>query len=159
MKTLILYATKYGASKEIASRIAKKMDNATICDIKRGEIPPLADFDCIIVGSSVYAGSIRKEAADFVNANDKILCEKTLGIFLSGIGADETSFSKNFPQNMLASVKSKVFLGGIFDPAKANGFERLIMKMVTKQKGYMETIDDEAIVRFVAAINEGGAME
>jgi len=34
MKTLILYATKHGATGEIANRIAAKMTGATVCNLK-----------------------------------------------------------------------------------------------------------------------------
>ncbi|MCL2573617.1 MAG: flavodoxin domain-containing protein [Defluviitaleaceae bacterium] len=150
MKTLILYASKYGATKEIANRIASKIDNAVVCDLKQGNLPSIADYGCIIVGSSLYAGSIRKEAKVFAAENANILAEKKLGLFLSGFAADEKYFATNYPQNLLDIVKAKAFLGGIFDPQKAVGFERFIIKLVMKQKEYVERIDDEAIARFVS---------
>ena len=34
MKTIILYATKYGTTAEIAKRIANRIDGATVHDLK-----------------------------------------------------------------------------------------------------------------------------
>jgi menaquinone-dependent protoporphyrinogen oxidase len=154
MKTLIIYATKHGAAGEIAQRIAKKINGAVVHDLKQGAAPDFAAFDCIIVGSSVYAGSIRKEAKAFVFQNANVLREKKIGLFLSGIGADgeQTYFEKNFPSDILQSAKATSFLGGIFNPQKANFFERLIMKVVTKQSGSIDTISDTRIEKFVEVL-------
>jgi len=157
MKTLILYASKYGATKEIAQRISQKIGNAVVCDLKNDSIPPLADFDCIIIGSSVYAGSIRKEAKAFAAQNAAGLGEKICGLFLSGFAEDNGYFTTNFSQNLLDRIRAKGFLGGIFDPKKAGAIERFIIKIVMKQSGYVEKIDDDAIGRFVDTMKGKGA--
>ena len=149
MKTLILYASKYGAAEEIARRIAREIDGSVLCSLKEGNIPPIVDFDCIIIGSSVYAGSVRKEAKAFVAKNADALGQKRLGLFLSGFAKDDKYFATNYPQILLDKVKAKGFLGGIFDPKKANGIERLIIKIVMKQSAYMDSIDGDAIGKFV----------
>jgi menaquinone-dependent protoporphyrinogen oxidase len=154
MKTLILYASKYGAAEEIARRIAQKMDGSVVYDLKQGSIPPLEDFDCIILGSSVYAGNIRKEAKAFVAKNAAELGEKTVGLFISGLGTDINVFSKAYPPGFADKAKAKSLLGGIFDPQKCSGPERFIIKMVSKLTEYTDSIDDETIDRFIATIKE-----
>jgi len=153
MKTIILYATKYGAAEEIAKRIAGKIDGCIIHNIK-DTLPSLNDFDCIIFGSSVYAGSIRDEAKKFIANNEKIMHEKILGLFLSGIGTDgkDTYFKSNFPENLLQKAKARGFLGGAFDPKKAKFTERLIIKIVTKKSTYINTINDREIEKFAEDI-------
>ena len=152
MKTLILYATKYGATREIAERIAKEIGGAVIHDLKQGPRHDLADFDCVIIGSSLYAGSIRKEAKTFLAQHGGQLQGKTIGLFLSGAskGEAEKCFADNFPADLRQRARGTAFLGGIFDPQKAGGMERFIMKLVTKQAGYTDTIDDEKIRQFAA---------
>ena len=154
MKTLILYATKYGATKEIAEKIGSKMDSAVIYDVKQGNIPPLDEFERIIIGSSLYAGSIRKELKKFVSSNVKTISDKTVGVFLSGMGESESegAFISNFPAEIIKKAKAKALLGGIFDPQKAGAMARFIMKIVTKQSGYINTINDEKIDRFVQGL-------
>ncbi|MCL2759305.1 MAG: flavodoxin domain-containing protein [Treponema sp.] len=149
MKTIILYATKHGAAGEIAQRIAEKIDGAVVHDLKQA-LPSLADFDCIIVGGSIYAGSIRKEAKTFLTKNAEILKEKKLGLFLCGLDSSGKAayFEKNIPADILQTAKAKSFLGGIFDPKKTGAMERFIIKIVTKQSCYMSTIKDEKIVKF-----------
>jgi len=154
MKTLILYATKYGAAREIAERIAGRLDGAVVHDIKQGGIPPLTEFDCIIVGSSIYAGSMRKEAKEFVSKNADLLREKKFGFFLSGMDADSAKkfIEANISDELLQAAKAASFLGGIFDPKKAGFLERFIMKVATKQSEYVNTIDDSEIEKFTEAM-------
>jgi menaquinone-dependent protoporphyrinogen oxidase len=150
MKTLILYATKYGAAREIAERIAKLIDGAETCDLKQADTPPLKQYDCVIIGSSLYAGAIRKEAKLFLNQNAAVLKNKKTGLFVSGMAesGEHKFFSDNFPAELVESAKAANLLGGIFDPEKAGGFERFIMKIITKTSGYINNINDEKIAEF-----------
>ena len=154
MKTLILYATKHGAAKEIAERISKQLGNAKFYDLKEDGKPQLLGFDCIIIGSSVYAGSFRKEAKSYLTEHADDFKNKKLGLFISGISESdgEDVFKSNVPTEVLQSVKAKAALGGIFDPKKSGFFGRLIMKIVTKKTEYINTISDEKINSFVEAL-------
>jgi len=151
MKTLILYATKHGAAGEIARRIAQRMDGATVCDLKQGDIPSLAQYDCVILGSSLYVGAIRKEAKAYLSQNIEGLRGKKIGLFLSGMDATQgkACFEANFAPELLQAARAKRFLGGIFDPKKAGALERFVMKIAAKQSGYTNSIDDGAIKQFV----------
>jgi len=157
MKTLILYATKHGATHEIAERIAKKIPGAILHNLKQSNIPSLADFGCVIIGSPVYVGSIRKEAKAFMAQNMDILKGKNLGLFLCGLQAEEEKqyFASNFPPDILTAAMSASFLGGIFDPEKAGFMARFIMKAVAKLPGYIDRIDDEKIEQFAEAMMGG----
>lgn len=155
MKTLILYATKYGAAGEIAQRIADKIGGSVMHNLKHKDVPSLDDFGCVIIGSSVYAGSIRKEARKFIAQNATALQEKQLGIFLSGIGADgeQRYLESNFPAALLQKAKAAQFLGGIFDPQKADAFERFIIKMISKSSALINVINDHRIDQFAQAMS------
>jgi menaquinone-dependent protoporphyrinogen oxidase len=154
VKTIILYATKHGATHEIAQRIASIVDGAVLHDLKQGAPPSLTEFDCIIVGCSLYASMIRKEAKAFLSKNRDILLNKRFGLFLCGMRAEGENdyFKANFSPDILQAAKAASFLGGIFDPEKAGAAERLIIKMVTKQIKYIDTIDDNKIAQFVDAL-------
>jgi len=156
MKTLILYATKYGAAREIAERIGNRISGAEICDLKSGNIPKPDNYDCIIIGSSIYAGTIRKEAKEYMTMNESELAGKTLGLFISGMseGESETAFKANFPVALLEKAKTKAVLGGIFDPKKAGIMAKIIMKLVTKQSGYVNNITDDKIDKFVQELSK-----
>jgi len=154
MKTLILYATKYGAAHEIAERIADRMGDATTHDLGQSNIPDIAGYDCIVVGSSIYAGMIRKEAKVFLSQNTDSLCNKRFGLFISGMDSsgEKGFFDANIPQNILQNAKATGFLGGIYDPKKAGFLERFIMKAVSGQSKYTNTINDGGIKEFIEAL-------
>ncbi|MCL2820819.1 MAG: flavodoxin domain-containing protein [Oscillospiraceae bacterium] len=156
MKTVVLYATKHGAAADIAKRIAAQFDDAGAYDIKNDEIPNLSDFDCIIIGSAVYAGTFRNEAKTFLIKNADELIGKKLGFFTSGMSPSESTsvFKANIPEKILQAATAVCSPGGAFNPENAKFFEKLIMKMVTKQSGPINTISDEKIIEFAEAMKE-----
>ena len=157
MKTLILFATKYGATEEIAERIASRIGGATVCNLKSSSIQSVSQFDCVIIGSPVYAGSIRKEAKAFLYQNAGVLRDKRLGLFLSGMAAhmEKKAFEVNFSPDILQAAAVKSHLGGVFDSTKADMLERFIMKVVARKSGYINTISDEKIEQFAEIMKMG----
>lgn len=156
MKTIILYATKYGASREIARRIAEKLPDTSLCDLKRDTVPPLSQYGCVIIGGSLYAGMLRKEAKNFAAQHASELSGKKLGLFLSGMDGREESlaayFGNNFPQEVLQNAKTKAFLGGIYDPSKVGFLSRIIFKAAAKQSEYKSNLFEDKIVEFAEAL-------
>lgn len=150
MKALVVYASKHGAAKEIGQRIGKKL-GVPAYDLAGGKVPPLAGYDCVIVGSSVYAGQLRKEAKEFVAKNEAALKQVKLGLFVSGFApeGEEGYLTKNYPADVVSHATAKAMLGGIADPKKENVFEKLVMRIATKSGGYTNTISDEKINGFV----------
>jgi len=157
METLILYATKYGAARQIAERLAEKMGGAIIHDLKQGGAPSLGQFEFVIFGSAIYAGAIRKEAKAYLSQNADALLGKKLGLFLCGLEEEKEKehLEANFPPELLQAAQAACYLGGVFDPKKAKAAERLIMKLVAKREGYITTIDDSRIESFAKKMKAG----
>ena len=156
MKTLIVYATKYGATRQIAESIAAEMDDAVLCDLGNGERADLDEYDCVIIGSPLMAGAVRKEVKAFAMACVNELVTKRLGIFLSGMQAEglEEYLSNNFLAELLDAAAVKALLGGIYDPKKCGFFARLVMKMAAKHTRYTSTIDAEKVKAFARQMND-----
>ena len=158
MATIILYATKYGATEQIAKRISKLLDDAPYHNLNDANLPTLEDFDTIILGTSVYAGSTRKEAKQFLSKHKAVLAEKNISFFLSGLSQSkddpDTFYKKNFPADLLNKAQATAFLGGIFDPEKTTAAERMIIKLVAQQTTFINTISERKIKEFVAAVQE-----
>ncbi len=156
MKTAILYAGKYGATADIAGRLAARLDGAEVFDLGNGPAPDIADFDCVVIGSALYAGMVRKPAKAFVEQNQEALIKKQLALFFSGMQPGEDNAAQYSAQNYPAAVVShatvKACLGGRFDPEKANFFERFIFKMVAKEAASRDTLSDEAIEAFAGSL-------
>ena len=156
MKTVIIYATKYGATKKIAEKIAGLFNNAVLHDINSNNAVCIKDYDCVILGSPLTAGMVNGKIKKFAAEQIGDLKSKKSGIFLSGLQTDgETEyFKQNFSQVLLDSVTAKAFLGGIFDPEKCGFFARKIIKAAAKFDSYTNTIDEAKINEFVHRVTE-----
>jgi len=154
MRTLVVYATKHGATKKIAEGIAEGMGNAVLYDVcKDGEVA-LGDYECVVLGSSLTAGRIRKDMKNFIGKHADELRGKRFGIFLSGLqeSGTEEYFEQNFSQELLDKAAEKAFLGGIFDPGKCGFMERVLIKAAAKLDVYTSTIDNERVASFARAM-------
>lgn len=154
MKTIILYATKHGAAREIAQRIAAEIEGAVVHDLKQSGDIDISEYDRVILGSSLYAGSIRKEAKAFLAQNKDALKMKRPGLFLCGLdaGNEEKYFKDNFLEEILQTAETTGFLGGIFDPQKVGMPGRLIMKAASGVSKYTDAIENGKIESFAAAM-------
>lgn len=115
----------------------------------------LAEFDTVVLGSSIYIGGISKKMQGFCNKNITVLCEKRIGIFLCcGFGAQwEDYLIKNFPATLLQqSVVAKNF-GGQARMERMGSFDRFIMKVATKGSYEDIKISEEAMADFLKKIN------
>jgi len=101
MKTLIVYATKYGATKQIAEQLAEYLGGADLVDVGKGETASLTEYDCVVLGSPLTAGSIRKEVKAFAQQHAGELGGKRLGLFVSGCRATRKIriSSRTFPRS------------------------------------------------------------
>ena len=86
MRVLVTYATKYGATAGIAEKIGEVLNQAglqtDVLPVK--QVSDLSPYQAVVLGSAVYIGSWRKEAARFLKANEKELAERAIWLFSSG---------------------------------------------------------------------------
>lgn len=85
-QVLVTYATKYGATAEIAEKIGQVLRqvgfNTDVLPADR--VSNLSSYKAVILGSAVYMGGWRKEAAKFLKANEKVLAYQLVWLFSSG---------------------------------------------------------------------------
>jgi len=86
IQILVAYASKYGATAEIAERIGQVLTQTglqvDILPVK--EIDDLRSYKAVILGSAVYIGQWRKEAVKFMKANEEMLVQRPVWLFSSG---------------------------------------------------------------------------
>jgi menaquinone-dependent protoporphyrinogen oxidase len=143
MSTLVVYASKHGATQGIAKRIAARLRQAGQQAQARpvAAVDHLAGYDAFVVGSAVYAAHWQKEAAAFVQRNRTVLATKPVWLFSSGPLGTEATDAKGRDLTVAAEPKEiaefeaaigpkghRVFFGAL-DPGKLGFSERAIRKL------------------------------
>ena len=92
MTILVTYASKRGATKGIAERIAEKLRSLGKDIALQPVTTPgsVAAYEAVVIGAAAYYGSWMKEAAEFVRRNRDALASRPVWMFSSGpLGAGE----------------------------------------------------------------------
>ena len=141
---LVTYASKYGATKEIAERIGQVLHQAglqtDVCPVDG--IRDLNPYQAVILGSALYIGKWQKEAVEFVKANEKALADRPVWLFSSGPTGEGEPVELVEGQRLPAALKPTadrirprdiaVFHGHI-NPDKLNLIEKWAIKSVVKK--------------------------
>jgi menaquinone-dependent protoporphyrinogen oxidase len=85
-KVLVIYASKHGSTAEIAEKIgeALRQEGIQVNVVSAQKVKYPADYDAIVIGSSVYIGQWRSEVSEFIKVNEKTLANKPVWLFSSG---------------------------------------------------------------------------
>ena len=115
MNTIIIYKTKYGATKTYAEWIAEEL-RCNAVDSKDITANDLLQYDTIIYGGGLYAEVIN--GVSLITKNLDKLKDKKLIVFTTGITPiecrdyyDKLVIEKNFKPEMLEKIKIYNFLG------------------------------------------------
>ena len=114
MKTLILFASRYGATEEIAYMLKSAVGgDVTVRNIRERCIT-LDGYDTVIIGSCVYMFKLDKHIRHFLRRNEKTLMGKRLGVYLCCYTTPGTEgyLEHFFSPELLAHAAAKDILGG-----------------------------------------------
>jgi menaquinone-dependent protoporphyrinogen oxidase len=157
MKTLIIYASKYGCTEKCSNLLKDKLTSEVkIVDMKKEKVPDINLFDNIIIGGSIYMGKIQKRVNEFCLKNNSTLTNKKLGFFICCMGEKdiaEKQIKTSFPEELLSKAIAIEHFGGEFIFGKMNFLERLIIKKISKTSNDKSTISEENINKFAQLIN------
>lgn len=135
MKNLIVYGTKHGCAKRCAEILSEKLvGEVDIVDVKENPNIDLSIYERVIIGGSIYAGTMNKGINDFTSKNEAILREKQLGLYICSMnkGAEEQQIKNSFPETLIESAKAVNNFGGEFRLKELNFMEKMIVKVVSK---------------------------
>ncbi len=145
MTVLVAYATRHGATKGIAERIADTLRVAGL-DVETaqaGSVRSVESFDAFVIGSAAYMFHWQKEATNLVRRNRSAMAGKPVWLFSSGPLGTEPLDSKGRDQKEAAIPKEieelraataardhRVFFGAYSKDQKPVGLgERLVSVM------------------------------
>lgn len=145
-KVLVAYATKHGATEGIAEKIGEVFQKAgltvEVLPVQKAGDP--AAYSAVILGSAVYIGQWRKEAAAFLTANEGALASRPVWLFSTGPTGegDPAAIMKGwrFPEK-LQPVADRIrprgiaIFHGALDEKQLNLAEKMAIKMVKAPMG------------------------
>ncbi len=145
-KVLVSYASKYGATKEIAQKIRDVLCQAGL----QAEILPVervrdvTAYQAVILGSAVYVGKWMKSACEFMKKHEVSLAQRPVWLFSSGPTGQGDAVALldgwRLPADQKALIDRiqprdvTVFHGNI-DPARVNLIERTAVQALKKPFG------------------------
>ncbi len=160
---LVAYATKHGATAEIAEKVGQVLRQAGLrTDVLPAQrVDDLAPYKAVILGSAIYMGQWRKEAATFLRTNEKALTERPVWLFSSGPTGegDPIQLLKGWrlpkAQQPVADrihPRDIAVFGGALNPNKMNLIEKWMIKNVKASLGDFRNWD--AIDAWAKAISD-----
>ena len=161
IKVLVAYATKYGATAGIAEKTGQVLDQVGL-DVDVLPVDQVKDLDsykAVVLGSAAYIGRWRKEAANFLKSNERVLADKLVWLFSSGPTekGDPVELMKGwrFPKSLQPIAdriqpKDIAIFHGAMDIEKLSRLDKWMIKKVKAPIGDFR--DWEAITNWAKAI-------
>lgn len=136
MNTLVVYASKHGTAEKCATELSQKLEGRVeLCNIKKGKLPELSQYERVIIGGSIYVGRIQKEISEFCANNLSLLKQKKIGLFLCCMNQKEydVQLKNAFPGELIERAASIGNFGAEFIIKDMNFLEKAAIKMVSKE--------------------------
>lgn len=154
----IYYASKYGAVSDAVERINGYLGGrAELFDLGRQGMPKHVDpKGPILVGSSIYAGSVMKPVREFCERHLSELLSVRTGLFVSCLYREEEGrkqLEEAFPPELKAHAFNGWVIGGRLEIEKLSMFHRLIITKMIKQTENIDTIDDQLLREIAESVD------
>lgn len=161
-KILVAYASKYGATMEIAEKIGEVLCQAGLpAEVKPVDsVRDVDGYQAVILGSALYIGKWHKGAETFLKQHESSLAERAVWLFSSGPTGQgdplELIDGQRLPaglQPLVERIRPRevaVFHGHI-NPHKMNWIEKWAIKSLVK-KPFGDFRDWEAITAWTKGI-------
>lgn len=155
MKVLVAYASRHGATRGIADRIAQTLERNGL-EITTGPVDDVGavdQYDAFVIGSAAYMGGWLKEATQFVRRHRSLLASRPVWLFSSGpVGAEmvdakgrdviEASVPKEFAEfaDALQPRDRRIFFGAYDPDAEPVGLMERMGAVFTRMPAVREAL-------------------
>lgn len=155
MKTLLVYASKYGCTEKCARMLAEKLPGEVVlCNLEKDKVAELESFDNVIIGGSIYVGKVQESVTKFCAENMDLLLSRKIGLFLCCANHEQvnTQMRGAYPEPLYSHATAIEHFGHIFNFRKMNFIERSIIKVIAKTKESQEIILTDNLERLASAM-------
>ena len=154
--TAVIFSTKHGCAKQCAALLQEQLYNpADLFQLGKDTVN-LANYDQVILGGSIYAGTIQKEMKQFCEKNKEQLLRKKLAFYTCGMQEGQSAkeqLSANYPADLLAHAVVREPFGGKLHMQNMRWWEKLVIRIVMKTTDDQDRIDQAAIKAFAKIWN------
>jgi menaquinone-dependent protoporphyrinogen oxidase len=160
---LVAYATRYGATQEVAEVVAATLrEQGLAVDLQPArKVQTLEGYAAVVLGAPLYIGSWQKDARSFLKRHHAALIQRPLALFTLGPTEDKEEDWKEVRGQLdqqlakypwLTPVACELF-GGKLDPAQLRFPDSLLTKLPASPLHDMPASDirDWAAIRAWAA--------
>jgi len=158
MKTAIIYASKHGCTDKCAHTLANELNNnAVLINLDVSTDVNFDEFNTVIIGGSIHAGSMNKKIKKFTEKSIDLLNQKRTGLFICCMEEEDEKVLEQFQNAYPESLRNKAiahgFFGGEFNFDKMNFFEKAIIKKIAKTDQNVSKINYNNIKEFAQKIS------
>jgi menaquinone-dependent protoporphyrinogen oxidase len=156
MKILIAYRTKYGTAAACARALAEKLGaEAALADLADARDVDVREYDVILVGGSIYAGTLQRKVVSFCEKNRSALLERRVGLFLCCLYEGEDAalqLQSAFPDWILAHSFARALPGGEVHWDRLSFLDRMLVRGVMRNPGDLSRMRPAALDELAAAV-------
>ncbi len=157
MRTLILYASKYGFTENVSNLLADHIEGDVVVEnCGKDYSVDLTKFDNIIIGSSIYVGRPNSAVLDFCENYNRLLMNKKIAFFVTGsVQSDAIKVAKeSFPENLIKHARIISYLGYALDFEKMRLFDRVVTRVISKKSVSEITVLSQNIEALASTLND-----
>lgn len=132
MTGIILYQSKYGATKKYADWLSEETGFPCV-ETKKARIDEVSKYDVIVLGGGIYASGIA--GLSFLKKHIDALKGKKIIVFCDGASPyEEKAFGELVSRNMTGSLEGIpcFYCRGAWDPNGMNAVDKTMCKMLLK---------------------------
>lgn len=156
MKAIILYTSKYGCTEKAAYLLKSQLGEGTVVvNLMLAKVPPLVQYDTVILGGSIYYGKIQKEMSEYILKNQTELRDKRLGLFIcAGTKREQAvqELKNSFPEDLFNKAVAKEVFGDEVDVQKLSFKDKFVLRMVKGKEITGSGLSKETIENFALAM-------
>ena len=156
MKTLLGYVSNKGTVREMATRLAEKLDgDVDVIDLKKDGRTDPKSYDRIVLGGSIHMGRVQNRLKRYCRRHKETLRDRKLGLFLCCLDGEQAEkyMKESFSEELFANAYATGWFGGQVDAATYGPLLRKIIEKVAEETAGQQGLRYDELDRFAGAMN------